>query len=208
MLKSKSVWLPLALPLLLIGCGDNYGNITSESAVPSPRSQSVETNEAPQTASAQEESEPDIQLEIREDQVEQVDTINDTLDNFPVLEIDALESETNVEGQTNAAVSEAQANSTLNGEYSYEVSYATPPGTTELTVTFALTNNTINQVRLVGNPQHSTSLQYQKKIEDELGNLIVGKELSNVEPLPSRSAGSSLTPTAFNEALAQLQAEA
>jgi hypothetical protein len=216
MKNHKSVWLPLALPLLLVGCGDN-----TEVVIEPVSSSAVNIAET--------ENDAGLEISITEDQVEQVDTINNTLAQIealpPVLTIDdSAEATTSI---TNAAeltepeiaapvepmvepvsVPAEPAETGLNGNYEYEVTYFTPGGATEMTVSFLMENSVITDVSMAGNPQHSTSIQYQRKLQTGLDTLIVGKELTAVDAVPSKTSGSSLTPKAFNDALAQLQAEA
>lgn len=179
--KSKSVWLPLALPLLLVGCASNKKEV-----VEMPTTNTTSTQAATTTKSKIKE---EVDLAIKDDQVDQVEAINETIE----------ENELPVSSDTQSA--------NLSGTYAYDVTYATPAGNTDMTVTFALKNKVVTDVTLAGNPQHQTSLQYQTLLEAKLDTLIIGKDLMNVTALAAKTAGSSLTPTAFNKALAQLQAE-
>lgn len=188
MLHSKDLLLVLSLPLVLTGCG-----ATSETKP------TLSNGNLPQTTNPQIEILNDFQVEIKEDPVEQVDTIESTIESLE------LETEVNLE---KVSRNEDSITPLLSGLFTYEINYDTPKGLTELTVSFTLRDNKITQVDLVGNPQHVTSLQYQKLIQNELGSLVVGKDYLSVGALPSKVAGSSLTPTAFNNALSQLQAEA
>jgi len=216
MFQTKVLPLVLALPLLLVGCG----------------AEPMTTNNVPTDAEPQPlEATQQIELDISNDPVEQVDALNETIEQLedaeeemmdddvaleiepetpaePVVQVEAaLEAEAVAVETPPVLDTEAETNATLNGNYSYEVSYATPPGVTPLTANFTLENDMITAVSLAGNPQHQTSIQYQKLIQDELNTLIVGQDYEMVAALPNKVAGSSLTPGGFNKALEQLQAE-
>jgi len=206
--NSKSIWLPLALPLLLVGCGDKNEAVERPTATTETTQttktvvETKETETATEPAAEASEMMEEFDLEIKEDQVDQVKAINDTIEvnQLPVSATPEAASEVIAESDTSAEF--------VSGNYRYDITYATPKGNTDMSVTFALENNVITDVNLEGNPQHQTSVQYQTLLQDELGNLIIGKDRNEVERLESKVAGSSLTPTGFNEALAQLQAEA
>lgn len=184
--KSNAVWLPLALPLLLVGCASDKNEAVDTPAINKTATQ-AETKTMPVTEDSRTKTEVD--LEIKNDQIDQVEAINETIE------------------ENQLPVSSDTQSTDLSGTYAYDVTYATPAGNTDMTVTFALKNNVITDVNLAGNPQHQTSLQYETLLEAELGTLIIGKELSQVPAIAAKTAGSSLTPAGFNQALAQLQAE-
>ncbi len=175
MFNSKNLSLALAFPLLLIGCGneDASSPVVAESAPVVDKTKEL----------------VDFSVDLKEDPIEQIDTINDS--------IELLEVET-------PPVAEA----VLTGTFIYDVDYKTPKGVAPLEVSFVVSDNVITEVSLNGEHSQQTSNQYQKLVESELGELIIGKNYMEVSALPSKVAGSSLTPTAFNQALAQLQAEA
>lgn len=187
MRHAKDLSLVLAMPLILVGCGSDSEPISVEG-------NSVETLiTSDQIESLSGESAAAFLLDTAEDPVEQIDVINDSIE-----DMDEVLSETQ----------NTTAESVSNRNFSYDVAYATPKGETPLTVGFVLNNNRITEVSLIGNPQHKTSVQYQNLIQDELNLLVVGQDYETVEALPSKVAGSSLTPEGFNKALEKLQAEA
>jgi len=189
--KFKDLSLVFALPLLLIGCG-------TDEKVESPQTltQTVSSSET-------EVASPEFNIDVLEDPIEQVDTINDSIDTLERAEGANLDSVS----MGTETTTETPATANLNGLYAYNVNYQTPKGETPLVVSFTLNNDIITEVSLNGKGEQ-TSNQYQKLIEAELGELIVGKDYATVSALPSKLSGSSLTPTAFNRALAELQAEA
>ena len=172
-------------------------------------------------ADTQEEEVP-LEVVLSEDPVQQIDniaqTVGEELEELEeLLEVDEDEDDSDTEfaelvdegaeevAPTSTLLEEARG---LDGAFTYDVSYLTPKGATEMTAAFTVTDNVISDVTLTGNPQHKTSLQYQQTLQAELGSLVIGKDLSSVSALPAKVSGSSLTPGGFNQALAQLQAEA
>ncbi len=96
----------------------------------------------------------------------------------------------------------------VSGTFSYATNYGTPKGETEMTVSFTVQEGVISAFSLQGNPQHKTSREYQVLYEGKAGDFVIGKNISEIQDLPSVVNGSSLTSTGFNDALSQLRVEA
>jgi len=222
----------VALPVFLAGCfgGDNAPTVN----IPLSEDPVVQVDSLTESIIAEEnfenlveelkETNPDAVIEGNLDEFledatlsgdpEAEVTVETLADPNAEVEI-VVETETTPEPTATETEEEAPAppapteeQTTLNGSFAYPITYATPKGNTEVRITFGVKNGVIEGITLVGNAKHGTSIQYQKRIEAELGNLVVGKEAVSVQALPSKVSGSSLTPTAFNGALAKLQAEA
>jgi len=81
-----------------------------------------------------------------------------------------------------------------------------PGGNDQVAVTLTLANDVIVDVTATPSAQDRTSQRYQSRFVSGYKQYVLGKNISDVN-LTSVS-GSSLTPIGFNNALAQIKAQA
>lgn len=92
------------------------------------------------------------------------------------------------------------------GTYSESITYDSPGGPDNMTVELTISDNKVTAVNIVedaGNPKSAT---YQADFSAAIGGEIIGKEVNDINI--STIAGASLTTDAFNEALAEIKAQA
>lgn len=93
------------------------------------------------------------------------------------------------------------------GDYQATGLYQSPGGNEEVAVQVALADDgTINAVEVEPKAASGTSRQYQSEFVNNYKDLVVGKNINEVEL--SRVAGSSLTSNGFNDALDQIKEDA
>ena len=92
------------------------------------------------------------------------------------------------------------------GTYSATGSYGSPGGEDQVAVTLTLTDDIITDVTVTPSAQDGTSRRYQSRFVSGYKQYVLGKNIASVN-LTSVS-GSSLTPIGFDNALAQIKAQA
>ena len=92
------------------------------------------------------------------------------------------------------------------GTYSATGSYMSPGGVDQLGVSLTLSNDVITDVSVTPEAQDNTSLRYENIFAANYKQYVVGKDISTV--YFNKVSGSSLTPTGFNNALSQIEAQA
>lgn len=92
------------------------------------------------------------------------------------------------------------------GTYSATGSYMSPGGEDRLGVTVTLKSDTITAVSITQEPGDNTSARYQDKFASGYQQYVIGKNIAEVNL--TKVSGSSLTPKGFNDALAQIKAQA
>ncbi|GAA4000185.1 hypothetical protein OG252_46380 [Streptomyces sp. NBC_01352] len=90
------------------------------------------------------------------------------------------------------------------GEFEAEGRYGNLPSSIGVTVTLA--DDRITAVKVTPRATDETSLALQKRFAAAVPRLVVGKDIDSVRL--DRVAGNSGTPKGFNDALAQIKAEA
>jgi hypothetical protein len=93
-----------------------------------------------------------------------------------------------------------------NGTYSATGSYGSPGGQEQLSVTLTLTNDIITAVSVTPGAYDRRSQNYQNAFISGYKQYVLGKNIADVNL--TRVSGSSLTPAGFNDALAQIKAQA
>ncbi|MDB5165791.1 MAG: hypothetical protein JWM00_681 [Candidatus Saccharibacteria bacterium] len=106
-------------------------------------------------------------------------------------------------GQASTATSTGSYN---NGTYTASDDYSTPEGLESITLTVAISGNTITSASIESSGNSRESRQYQAIFTDNFKSLVVGKDIDTVHL--SRVAGSSLTSNGFNTALDQIKNDA
>lgn len=96
----------------------------------------------------------------------------------------------------------------LTGTFSYDTSYGTPKGVTPMTVTFQVNDGVVDSFSLAGNPQHKISVDHQVLYQDAVGQYVIGKAIEDLNVVPLKLNGASLTGIGFKTALDKLMAEA
>lgn len=92
------------------------------------------------------------------------------------------------------------------GSYTAEGSYATPESVETVAVTVTLADGVVTDVEVVGDPQKPESQKYQGEFIGGISDVVVGVPIDELSV--SRVAGSSLTSGGFNQAIAQIKADA
>src|ERR1035437_384141 len=93
-----------------------------------------------------------------------------------------------------------------NGTYSATGSYGSPGGQEQLSVTLSLINDIITAVSVTPGAYDRRSQNYQNAFISGYKQYVLGKNIADVNL--TRVSGSSLTPAGFNDALAQIKAQA
>lgn len=92
------------------------------------------------------------------------------------------------------------------GTYQADGSYQTPGGVESISVTLALEQDTVTAVEVSGHASGGESAQYQSAFIGGVAEEVVGKNIDELSV--NRVAGSSLTSSGFNQAIAQILEEA
>ena len=92
------------------------------------------------------------------------------------------------------------------GEYSASGDYQSPGGPESIEVTVALEGNVVTEVTVAGNATAGNALRYQTEFEEGIAAEVVGVSID--ELAVDKVAGSSLTSDGFNDAIAQIKADA
>jgi uncharacterized protein with FMN-binding domain len=92
------------------------------------------------------------------------------------------------------------------GTYTAEGTYSTPESVETISVTVTLADDKITDVEVTGDPQKPESQQYQSQFIGGISTEVVGKDIDQISV--SRVAGSSLTSSGFNQAIAEIKQQA
>jgi uncharacterized protein with FMN-binding domain len=98
------------------------------------------------------------------------------------------------------------ASTYTDGTYSATGSYGSPGGQEQLSVTLTLVNDIITAVSVTPLAYDRRSQNYQNIFISGYKQYVIGKNIADVNL--TRVSGSSLTPIGFNNALAQIKAQA
>ena len=92
------------------------------------------------------------------------------------------------------------------GTYSATGSYMSPGGEDQLAVTVSITNDIVTDVSVTPQAGDRTSARYQDFFISGYKQYVVGKNIGSI--YLTKVSRSSLTPVGFNDALAQIKAQA
>lgn len=92
------------------------------------------------------------------------------------------------------------------GTYTATGSYTSPAGPETVTITLTVKGDVITDATGVSNTTHPTSKNFQGMFVSNFAPMVIGKDLSSVSL--TKVSGSSLTPKGFNDAVADIRAEA
>lgn len=95
----------------------------------------------------------------------------------------------------------------VDGNYTYTPGYQTPAGQDSVKVSFVVENDVVQSVEVQALSENETSQRYQGLFSAGIASEVQGKKIDELGEL-SQVNGSSLTPNAFNKAVASLKAEA
>jgi hypothetical protein len=93
-----------------------------------------------------------------------------------------------------------------NGTYTATGSYMSPSGEDTISVTLTLANDIITSISVTPGVGGRTSQKYQNDFISGYKQYVIGQNITSVNL--TRVSGSSLTPIGFNDALAQIKAQA
>lgn len=105
-----------------------------------------------------------------------------------------------------AADASTATGSYSDGEYSATGEYQSPGGAESIEVTVTLESNVVTEVTVTGNATAGNALGYQTEFEDGIAAEVVGVNIDQLAV--DKVAGSSLTSDGFNDAIAQIKADA
>lgn len=112
---------------------------------------------------------------------------------------------TTADGTTTDGTGSTDA-SYADGTYTAEGTYSTPESVETITVTVTLKDDKVTEVEVTGDPQKAESRQYQSQFIGGISAEVVGKDIDQISV--SRVAGSSLTSSGFNAAIAEIKQQA
>lgn len=92
------------------------------------------------------------------------------------------------------------------GTYTATGAYQTPESTEHITVTLTLKNDVVIDASVSAQAQENQSARYQSMFAANFKQYVVGKDISTLSL--SHVSGSSLTSGGFNQAVAQIKAQA
>ena len=92
------------------------------------------------------------------------------------------------------------------GTYTAEGDYTSPAGPSHVTVELTIADDVVTDVTVTPLATDPTSKGFQTQFADGIADTIVGQDIDTLNV--SRVGGSSLTSGGFNDALAQIKAEA
>lgn len=98
------------------------------------------------------------------------------------------------------------ASSYADGTYTASGSYQTPESVEQITVTVTVADDVVTDVEITGTPTKAESKRYQSAFIGGIAEVVVGRDLADISV--SRVAGSSLTSSGFNAAIAEIRTEA
>lgn len=101
---------------------------------------------------------------------------------------------------------QSSTNNYQDGTYTATGSYTTPGGTESVTVTATLASGKVTSVNTTGSATGGNSAQYQSEFLANYESQVVSKSIDEISL--SRVAGSSLTSSGFNAALAEIKRDA
>ncbi|MEM2131140.1 MAG: hypothetical protein QXR96_01325 [Candidatus Woesearchaeota archaeon] len=112
--------------------------------------------------------------------------------------------ETNKTKTSSQETEETLANVLPDGVYSVERQYTQPEGKDTIKITFELKQDKIVKAEIKAIKAHETSLGYINKVNKALPDLVVGKNLKDIN-LPDKISGASLTTPVVKNYLKELQ---
>ena len=89
------------------------------------------------------------------------------------------------------------------GTYTDRVEYQNPSGSDEFDITVTVENDVVQDISLIGIDPHPVSSNYINGVAGEIADLVVGKNIGDIE-LPKQISGSSLTTAAVQNYLDDL----
>lgn len=113
---------------------------------------------------------------------------------------------TTTDGTTTDGGTASTDASYTDGTYTAEGTYSTPESVETITVTVTLKDDKVTEVEVTGDPQKAESRQYQSQFIGGISAEVVGKDIDQISV--SRVAGSSLTSSGFNAAIAEIKQQA
>lgn len=115
-------------------------------------------------------------------------------------------SSTDSSGSTDSSTTTEASSDYADGTYTAEGSYQTPSSVESVSVSMTLEDDVVTAVEVLGDASGGESAQYQSAFIGGIADEVVGKDVDELSV--DRVAGSSLTSSGFNEALARILEEA
>jgi uncharacterized protein with FMN-binding domain len=107
---------------------------------------------------------------------------------------------------SSASDTTTSASGYTDGSYTADGSYQAPSGTETITVTLTLSDDAVTAVAVKGHATDPEAVEFQEKFASGIQAAVVGKKVDEINV--SRVAGSSLTSSGFNTALASIKSDA
>jgi hypothetical protein len=155
---------------------------------------------------AEEEGEVQEDVEELEEEVEEATQVRGIAED-PVEEEEVSDAPPTVSITLPPAEEEPEASVYADGSYTQSASYQSPAGAESLSVTLTLEDDEISAVSIGVNGISDVSEGYQNLFAGEIGNIVVGKNLEELDAVGA-VMGSSLSPGGFNQAVAAIKTAA
>ena len=107
---------------------------------------------------------------------------------------------------TTALAADAEAANYRDGTYSATGNYTRPGGPDKINVTVTLKKNIVRSVRVTPGSSHPVASRFQRLAAGSIASQVVGKNIDSVNV--GKTAGSSLTPKGFNNAISKIKSQA
>lgn len=107
---------------------------------------------------------------------------------------------------TTALAADAEAANYRDGTYTATGNYTRPGGPDKVNVTVTLKKNIIQSARVTPGSSHPVASRFQRLAAGPLAAQVTGKNIDSVRA--GKTAGSSLTPQGFNNAISKIKSQA
>jgi uncharacterized protein with FMN-binding domain len=107
---------------------------------------------------------------------------------------------------TSAGTADGVKGPYTDGTYTATGGYVSPNGPETIDVSITLKDDVITAVEVIPNPDNANTEKYQGLFAAGISDVVVGKDIDAISV--SKVSGSSLTSGGFNEAVAEIKADA
>lgn len=149
---------------------------------------------------------PEMDLPTNEE-VEEETGIDTDLDGDTEAEVDVDAPSSSGFDTKPSSTTDEESSVYEDGTYTASGDYASPAGPESIAVTLTVKNDIVSSVSITKNATNETSINFQGLFAAGISGQVVGKSLDEIGNYSSVN-GSSLTPNAFDAALASIKADA
>ena len=107
---------------------------------------------------------------------------------------------------TTALAADADAANYRDGTYTATGDYTRPGGPDKINVTVTLQKNIVQSVSVTPGSSHPVSSRFQGLVAGAIASQVQGKNIDSINV--GKTAGSSLTPQGFNNAISKIKSQA